>query len=44
LHNALIHKNFGVADLLIKRRADEGLKNVAGLSPWQCLAFTESIV
>ena len=33
LHYALIYHNFEIADMLIKRGADENIKNVKGFNP-----------
>lgn len=44
LHFALSHKNFKIANLLIKKKADEELKNKKGLTPWQCCYIDEPIV
>lgn len=43
LHYALAHKNFNISDMLIKRDADEKVKNKLGLFPWQCITNSESI-
>ena len=44
LHYALTHKNFELADILIKHGADENLKNGEGLTAWQCLNYDNSII
>ncbi len=44
LHIALIQKNFQLGDLLVRKKADETLKNSAGLTAWQCLTYSESVV
>jgi ankyrin repeat protein len=37
LHYALSKNNFEIANILIKRKADEKLENAQGFTPWQCL-------
>lgn len=37
LHYALSKNNFKIANILLKRKADEKLENYLGLTPWQCL-------
>ena len=44
LHYALSFHNFDIADMLINRGADEGLKNIIGMTPWQCLDSGLSII
>ena len=44
LHYALVYHNFEIADMLIKRGANENLRNHKGFNPWQCLDSTISIV
>ena len=42
LHYALVYHNFEIADMLIKRGANENLRN--HFNPWQCLDSTVSII
>ena len=37
LHYALSHKNFDMATLLIKYKADENVLNNKDLPPWKCI-------
>ncbi|MCQ2816717.1 MAG: ankyrin repeat domain-containing protein [archaeon] len=37
LHYALALRNFGLADILIQKEADELAENDQGLTPWKCL-------
>ena len=43
LHYALSFQNYDIADLLLKYGADESIKNVDGLTPWQCVKSTNTI-
>ena len=43
LHYALSFQEYDIADLLLKYGADENIKNINGLTPWQCLVSTNSI-
>ena len=44
LHYALSYQNFGLSDLLIKSGANENIENLKGLTPWQCLDTSYTIV
>ena len=44
LHYALSYQNFELADILIKHGANENLKNLEGLTPWQCLNSYNTIL
>ena len=44
LHYALTFHNFEIADMLIKRGADEKIINELGATPWQCLNTGLSII
>ena len=43
LHYALSYQEYDIADLLLRYGADENIKNINGLTPWQCLVSTNSI-
>ncbi len=43
LHYALSYQNYDIADLLLRFGADENIKNIDGLTPWQCLKYEHSI-
>ena len=44
LHYALTFHNYEMADMLIRRGADEKVVNKMGTTPWQCLDMGVSIV
>ena len=44
LHYALSFQNYDIADLLLKYGADESIKNSDGLTPWQCLKSTHTLI
>ena len=44
LHYALSFQNYDIADLLLKYGADESIKNSVGLTPWQCLKSTQTMI
>ena len=41
---ALSHHNYEIADMLIKKGANENVVNLNGTTPWQCLDVNYSIV
>jgi ankyrin repeat protein len=43
LHYALSYQNYDIADLLLRFGADENIKNIDGLTPYQCLKYEHSI-
>ena len=37
LHFAFSNKNYDIVNLLLKNNANEGIRNLKGQSPWECV-------